>query len=487
MNRILWVAVLLLSSTLSLKAATIDDTLDQWLNQKQNVNSLMQDSAEVIVLLKKPNFKDRTGLSTSWAIHEQRLDSSSFLSESLQSLKSDVSSSSRLMYKLWSSNALVYKVDKQSLRKLKKNKKIEAILFNHPVLLDAPIRGKKDPADKKEFTYGLEMVNAAQAWKLGFHGEGVRVGILDSGIDHEHPDLLNRVVAEKDFTKDGHTGDRNGHGTHVAGTIAGGNETGTAIGVAPEAELVIAKIFDDRGSSSLATILRAMEWMMDPDGNPDTNDAPRVVNNSWGADSQFILSFRNIVQSWRRFNIFPSFAAGNAGSGWMSTGAPGRYPISFAVGAVGPETKVTGFSSRGPSFWLKRWGTRDGESTSWLGGWMPVLFKKPDIAAPGLNVYSSLPGGTYGTYSGTSMATPHVTGVVALAYQANPNLSISEMEDLIASTAVDLGSKGKDNAYGSGLIQADKLIMAASRMTLSNEARRFFVDQNPEQWDWQNP
>ena len=465
----------------------LGNVLSSWLKQKDSHATIMTSTKKVIAYFKRPHFEDRSGTIRSYAIAEEKIYSTNYLEGKIAQIQSSLTSSSKVLDDLWSSQALVMQVDRASLRALKKRGDIEAIIANKPIQLAKPMIGPKVKMDETKFTYGLQLLHVPEAWQLGIKGAGTIVGIIDSGIDHHHPDLQGRVFEEKDFTKDGTTEDKLGHGTHVAGTIAGGNASGIQIGISPKSKLVIAKVFGKTGSTDMATLLKAMQWVLDPDGNPNTNDTPRVINNSWGAASQFILGFRNIVQTWRRFNIFPNFAAGNSGPRWMSTGAPARYPFSFAVAAVDENETVASFSSRGPSLWLRGWGTADHETLHWWQKWWPKLYTKPDVSAPGVSVYSSLPGGKYGRYSGTSMATPHVTGVVALALGANPNLSVDQLEQILESSAVDRAKAGKDNAYGYGVVQADKVVQAAYALKDSAAQNNGFVDTNPDKWQWPTP
>jgi subtilisin family serine protease len=462
----------------------LDEKLKNWLSEKSEGHQLTPETKEIIIFIKDPRGqKDLSGMSFVQAFTSHRKSEEAYVqsvSRMLERSYKDLKSVDRL----WASKAVVAPTSKSLLRQLKNDSRIEAIIENEKIYLGEPLK-TKGRLTKKEtrLTYGLELIKAPEAWSRGLEGENVVVGIIDSGIDHSHPDLEGKIILHQDFTKDGHTNDRNGHGTHVAGTIAGGNASGTQIGVAPKAKLMIAKVFDDRGSTSMATLLKAMEWMLNPDGDPSTSDAPRVVNNSWGANSQFILGFRNIVQTWRRFQIFPNFAAGNSGPRWMSTGAPARYPFSYAVGAVDESAKVTSFSSRGPSLWLRGWQTE--ESLPWYERWMPTLYKKPEISAPGHQVLSALPGGKYGRFSGTSMAAPHIAGVIALMLQANPQLSVDQIEEILNKTTHSLRGEGRNNATGHGLVQANHAVQAAS--LVSGQLTDRFVDADLSAWDWQTP
>ena len=178
-----------------------------------------------------------------------------------------------------------------------------------------------------------------------------------------------------------------------------------------------------------------MNWVTDPDGDAETNDAPQLVSNSWGGKQGSMESEKsmwNLVKTWRSLNIVPVFAAGNSGPWPKTVGTPGGYPHSYAVGATNGSDKAAYFSSRGP---IK---------------WEDVTYTKPDISAPGVGVLSAKPGGGYQKMSGTSMACPHVAGLVALMLQANPSLSVKQVEELLNSSAVDLGKDGLDNTYGHG-------------------------------------
>ena len=153
--------------------------------------------------------------------------------------------------------------------------------------------------------------------------------------------------------------------------------------------------------------------MTDPDGNPATADQPAVINNSWAAPGANDTWFRPMVRRWLELGIVPVFAAGNSGPDTGSVGNPASYPESLAVGAIGEDNVVAPFSGRGPVVWDDEDGTGPAAGTTFI---------KPDIAAPGVGITSSV-GTGYLSYSGTSMAAPHVAGVAALLHQANPALT----------------------------------------------------------------
>lgn len=304
-----------------------------------------------------------------------------------------------------------------------------------------------------EYTWGLRKIRIPElrSQHPELLGTNVVVGILDTGIDANHPELKGKVVAFKDFinSKD-QPYDDNGHGTHVAGTIAGEGAGGTQIGIAPRARLVIGKILSGEGSGSLSGILRGMDWIANPNKETGSPLRPRVVNNSWGGQmSQDVRKdpFSQAVLNWVQLNIFPSFAAGNEGPSPQTLGSPGGLPDAFAVGATTEDDTIAQFSSRGPVEIIDAEGTLR-------------TIMKPEVSAPGDKVYSSLPGGKYAKYSGTSMATPHITGVIALLVQVNPQLTVAGIKDVLMKTAIDLGSPGQDADFGAGRVDVVQAVEA---------------------------
>ena len=245
--------------------------------------------------------------------------------------------------------------------------------------------------------------------------------------------------------------DDNGHGTHTAGTIAGGSAGGAPIGVAPDSRLVVARAMGASGVGSGSALLAAAEWMTDPDGNPATADQPDVVNNSWSASSANDTWFRPMIRRWIELGMVPVFAAGNGGPGAGSIASPAGYPEAVAVGALDEDDGVPSFSSRGPIVW---------QDPDGLGPTAGTVLAKPDLAAPGVGIVSSVRSG-YLAYSGTSMAAPHVAGVAALVRQANPSLGPQAVADILRASAVDVGAPGVDPASGAGRVDAVRAIETA--------------------------
>ena len=305
--------------------------------------------------------------------------------------------------------------------------------------------------------WNISGIHAPDLWTLGFTGTGVVVANMDTGVDMDHPDLGNKWRGgmnswyDPNGQHDSPT-DVDGHGTQTMGIMVGGDAGGTAIGVAPDAKWIAVKVFNDAGRASYSTIHQGFQWLLDPDGNPDTDDAPDVVNNSWALDgsvNQCVTEFKEDIQALRASGISVVFAAGNSGPYRSSSLSPANYPESFAVGAVDETFKIASFSSRGPS-------VCDGGTF-------------PEVVAPGASIRTSdlTFGGvfpdSYAFVNGTSFAAPHVAAAMALLLNAFPGLSVSELELALKQSSLDLGAMGADNAYGYGLID----VLEAYQMLLN--------------------
>lgn len=339
-------------------------------------------------------------------------------------------------------------------------------------------------------TWGLENSRATEVWaEYGLYGQGVVVGIMDTGVTLEHESLRhnyrgrdgNHAYSWIDVSGNQHATpyDGHGHGTHVAGTAVGGND-GRPTGVAPKAEWIAAKIFSDAGQASTSGIHEAFQWMIAPGGDPA--QAPHVVNNSWGSSAVYNMEYWEDVQAWVAAGIFPLFAAGNDGPGSTTVNAPGSFPHAFAIGAHDIDDQLAFFSSRGPIYWPDESGAS-------------VHVPKPQISAPGVAVLSAYPAhrgrGDYVYASGTSMATPHVAGAIALIWQARPDLTMDEVMNLLENTARHEPHMGQvpNDQYGRGALDIYRAVTEAAyagqvRGQLSDTAGQpipgeiFIADQN---------
>lgn len=302
----------------------------------------------------------------------------------------------------------------------------------------------------------ISLVNAPALWSQGYTGQGVVVANMDSGVDVNHPDLSTRWRGGSNSWFDPYgqhpttPTDISGHGTWTMGVMVGGDAGGTTVGVAPNAQWIAVKIFNDSGSSTATAIHQGFQWLLDPDANPNTADAPNVVNNSWTyANPGCYLDFEPDLQALRAAGILPVFAAGNGGPFSGTSFSPSNNPSAFAVGAINNSSQIYGYSSRGPS--------TCGGSTG------PF----PDLVAPGVNIRTTDLYGGYTSASGTSLAAPHVAGGLALILSAYPNLTASNQELTLMNSAVDLGAAGPDNVYGYGRLD---LLAAFNRLATAPTA-----------------
>jgi subtilisin family serine protease len=363
------------------------------------------------------------------------------LDKNISSLKKVIKSYKNLdINKLWLINAVAVSANKDILQKIEAMPEVERVTRSeYKIWIDKDIDKKPVKVEKNRIQWSVERMRAPEVWnEFKIDGAGVVVGHLDTGVFAEHPALAGKVLKFKDFTPEAkeEAFDGQGHGTHTAGTIVGDE----GVGVAPAARLIVARVFDTKGGTTTEILLNAMQWVVDPDGDPETNDGPRLVSNSWGSNDSTDKSFWDIVQAWCDLDILPVFAAGN--NGWMGgkVGTPAAFPHSWAVAATTNTDGLAYFSSQGPVAW-------DG-----------ISLMKPDVAAPGNGIVSCSHNGGMVSNSGTSMACPGVAGVVALMYQADPALTIEQIRLIGEETAKDLGTPGKDQKFGSGLIDAYKAV-----------------------------
>jgi serine protease AprX len=280
----------------------------------------------------------------------------------------------------------------------------------------------------------VPLIGAPSVWNAGFTGKGVRVGVVDTGIDSTHPDLVGRVLVSRDFTGEGEA-DNQGHGTHVAGIIGGtGAQSGGKYrGVAPECLFVASKVLKGDGTGMMSDVIAGLEFVAE--------QHVQVVNLSLGGGSNcdgsdaLSVACDSLVDQ----GLVVCVAAGNSGPGAGSLGSPGCAKKVITIGATDKQDGIADYSSRGPS--------ADGRV-------------KPDVCFPGSSIHSCRAKNTsmgqplndyYTTASGTSMATPHATGSSALLLQAQPNSVPQEIKDALMNSAKDLGLDA--NTQGKGRVQ----------------------------------
>ena len=343
---------------------------------------------------------------------------------------------------LWIHNGMAVTAGRELVEDLSKRPEVAQIRLNGIQQLPAYTISQMAAPE-----WNQSAIHAPELWSRGVTGQGVVIATLDSGVDLNHEALVGtwRGGANSWFDPYGEHPvlpfDASGHGTAVTGILLGKIPGGPVIGTAPDARWIAAKTFNDVGVAENFRIHQSFQWLLDPDGNPDTDDSPDIVNNSWGFDlsaGECVEEFRADVQALRAAGIGMAFAAGN--TGWLAGSdiSPANYPESFAVGAIDWSLAVPLFSARGPS-------RCDGTAY-------------PEVVAPGVHIRTAdlTMGGifpaAYTVVEGTSFATPHVAGAMALLLAARPELSVDQLEAALRATATDLGQPGADNGSGSGLI-----------------------------------
>lgn len=307
----------------------------------------------------------------------------------------------------------------------------------------------------------VPQIGAPAAWQAGYDGTGVTVAVLDTGVDATHPDLADRIVAERNFSDDPDAVDRNGHGTHVASTVAGSgaSSAGTHRGVAPGARLLNGKVLDESGSGYDSGIIAGMQWAVD--------QGAEVVNLSLGGeDTEGTDPLEAAVQTLSAdTGALFVVAAGNDGeSGARTLGSPGTAPAALTVGAVDRADVPAHFSSQGP--------TADGAL-------------KPDVTAPGTAIVAARaaegrqgdPAGRgYVSMSGTSMATPHVAGAAAVLAQRHPHWSGRELKAALTASARPVPAV---SAYVQGSGRIDVAAALEQRVTAFPTALDFGTQRWP--------
>ncbi|MBY8870234.1 S8 family serine peptidase [Micromonospora sp. PLK6-60] len=308
--------------------------------------------------------------------------------------------------------------------------------------------------------WGIANINADDVWsQYGVKGAGITVANIDTGVQFNHPALVNSYRGNNGDGTFNHNYnwfnaagtcaaapcDSNGHGTHTMGTMAG-SDGANQIGVAPEVKWIAA----NGCCPTDAALITSGQWMLEPRDlngqNPDASKRPNIINNSWGTTLPSNDPFmEDVTLAWTASGIFGVWSNGNSGPNCQTSGSPGSLTSNYSAGAYDINNTVASFSARGAG----------------QGGTI-----KPNISAPGVNVRSSIPGSGYASYNGTSMAAPHLAGAIALLWSAAPALvgDIPATRALLNTTAVDKadaqcgGTAANNNVYGEGRLDALALL-----------------------------
>ena len=373
----------------------------------------------------------------------------------------------------WIVNALQVTADSATLKALGSRTDVAEIAADQVYSIPTPAPGTRE-VTINAIEWGVNNIGAPQVWStFGARGDGIVVASIDTGVMYNHPALVRQYRGNLGGGSFDHNYnwydpanacaspslvpcDNNGHGSHTMGTMIGDDGAGNQIGVAPNAKWIAAKGCES-SSCTTTSLVSSGQWVLAPTNlngqNPRADLRPNIVNNSWGNTDGSDAFYQSIVQSWVASGIFPAFANGNSGPSCGTVGAPGSYPESYGVGAYDSTNTIASFSSRGAA-------------PAAVGGQT-----KPDISAPGVNIRSSWNDGTYNTISGTSMATPHLAGAVALMWSAAPSLigDIAQTRALLDQTAIDTsdlscgGTAADNNVYGQGRLDAFAAVSASPR------------------------
>lgn len=307
----------------------------------------------------------------------------------------------------------------EEIRKLRDNKDVERV-EEDGIMHALHLHVEDTPSGQVEtIPTGVNQVTAPLAWPTS-QGEGIKVFIADTGIDSDHPDLLSNLKVGKSFVPtESSTEDFQGHGTHVAGTVAAALNGQGVVGVAPYAYLYPVKVLASDGSGNWSWLIAALDWVMDETG-------ARVVNMSLGGPGA-PEALGDMCQAAYEDGVLLVAAAGNEGPGDNTVGFPAKYPNVIAVSAVDSSDMIASFSSRGPEV---------------------------EVCAPGVQVLSTTRGGDYGRKSGTSMACPHVAGVAALTWGSHRGANNKQIRWLLNTFTDKVGNQDPEK-YGQGRVNAD--------------------------------
>jgi subtilisin len=335
-------------------------------------------------------------------------------------------------------NAVSAIVPKYKIGKIKTDPNVEYVEIDQEAHILGFVDDSLLSSNKKMYAmaqtvpWGVSKIRATDIWSGGNKGTGIKVCVIDTGIDYNHEDLKGNYKGGYNFLNNtDNPMDDNGHGTHVAGTIAALDNDMGVIGVAPEASIYSLKVLDANGSGSYSNIISAIDWAI--------NNNMQIISMSLGGG--FSQALKDICDNAYNYGILLIAAAGNSnGDGSQDTiGYPAKFDSVVAIAATDSNDARASFSSCGPEV---------------------------ELSAPGVNIPSTVPKGTceccdpsgYKQLSGTSMSTPHVSGTAALILKAHPEMTNADVRKTLQNTAIDLGKQGRDIFFGYGRIDAKAAI-----------------------------
>ncbi|MCH8854149.1 MAG: S8 family serine peptidase, partial [Planctomycetes bacterium] len=375
---------------------------------------------------------------------------------------------------LWISNIITAELSVEMILEVATRDDVRYVIYD-PVTDAWFPQPEADPNALDGIECGVAKMDAPRVWdELGITGRGALISVTDSGTCYQHPDMADHIwknpgevpnngkdddnngyiddIVGWDFENDDNDpADSLGHGTHVGGTMAGDGTQGTQTGMAPDAMLMVQRIGSERGIQA-ADVWESMQYSV------DMSVRLQSMSFGWrGLPPETRAVWRTNCNNTIAGGTAMVVAAANSGACGLRTcvATPGDVPAVITVGATDCNDVIAGFSSRGPVQWKDVPGFNDFP--------YPPGLIKPSVSAPGVATVSAKFSGCtgYRSLSGTSMATPHVSGAIGLMIEANPNISPEEMKDILMDTALDLGAEGKDNAYGAGRVNAYEAVLAA--------------------------
>ncbi len=378
-----------------------------------------------------------------------------------------------IKHELWIVNVVSCKLTKAVIFEISNRNDVERIDWDEEqkMIEDQAILDPSSAKGTDEVTYNVLKVKADEVWALGFHGEGVIVSVLDTGVNYNHSDLSDHMWEDPDFPNHGydfHNNDNDpmddhGHGTHCSGTIAGDGTAGSQTGMAPEARIMALKVLSSGGSGQESSVWTAIQFAVDHganvmslsigwthSSNPDREAWRTSMNNALAAG--LIASVAAGNETGSITNPDDVRTPGDCPPPWLNPDQTliGGLSAVVCIGATDANDNIAYFSSLGPSDWSAVNSYNDYPFNPEMG------LLRPDVSAPGVDVKScdafNVNGYTY--MSGTSMATPGVAGVMALLLSKNIQLSPADINMALENTAVELGAPGKDNIFGSGRVDA---------------------------------
>ena len=384
----------------------------------------------IIMLEQQPahlglNLKTATGQERSQIIHSMKSRVESSQKDVLAILENQKSRGNvEDIRAFWIVNALAIKATPEVLEELVQRPEVKLVEPDYKVkALGENLPWGVDRIDAELVWNGIEGGTEVVAGRNA--GQGINVSILDTGIDYTHPDLAENYGGGYDFVNtDDDPMDDHGHGTHCAGIVAAVDNNEGVIGTAPEVNVYGVKVLDDTGNGYASDLIKGIQWSV--------NNGMHIISMSVGTENcEYSASLHTACDTAYNAGLLLVAAAGNDNRCGICY--PAAYETVMAVGAIDQSDARCDY----PGWWGSNWG--------------PEL----ELTAPGAQIYSTLPGGSYYYKSGTSMACPHVTGAAALVWRAYPDYYNTQVRQRLQETAEDLGAPGRDDWYGHGLVDAE--------------------------------